>query len=180
MKFIRIWTMQVAGAVIFGILCEMLAPEGKLKSIVRIVLGLILVIAVINPFTGIADLDLFLAELTFIDNLELDNELETLQTRTTLINAYTRRLSDEITPHLARVTQDYAVDVRLEVNTDGDAGDAQFGEITDILVLLTPQYREGSSPNMERIQADIISVLTNEFGIDEQNIRFWRDDFGVI
>ena len=180
MEFIRVWTMQVAGAVIFGVLCEMLAPEGKMKSIVRIVLGLIVVVAVINPFAGIADRDLFLGELTFFDNLTVGNEQEILETRNTLVRAYKRRLRDEINVRLAGVTQDFEIDVRPEVHTNnrGWIDDPEFGAITDILVILTPQYTD--EPNIEEIQVDITSILTEDFGVDEQNIRFWRDDFGSV
>ena len=175
MEFIRIWAMQVAGAVVFGILCEMLAPEGKFKGTVRIVLGLVVVVAVINPFMGIADRDLLLGELTFIDNLTTANEQTTLETRTTLINAYIGRLQSEIVPKLETVAEDFGVDVRLEVNTDGDFGDAEFGAITDILVILTPNDGD-ISYDFEQITADISAILRNEFGVAVENIRIWRQN----
>jgi len=165
--------MQVAGAVVFGILCEMLAPDGKLKSIVRIVLGLVVVVAVINPFMGIADRDLLLGELTFIDNLTLSNETEILETRTTLVNAYIGRLQSEIIPHLEQVADGFNIDVRLEVNADGEFGDTDFGAITDILVILTPNFEDGTE-DFEQTTADIIAILRNEFGVAAENTRIWR------
>jgi len=170
--------MQVAGAVIFGVLCEMLAPEGKLKSVVRVVLGLILVIAVINPFAGISDSDLFRGELNFFDNLTVGNEQEILETRMTLVRAYKRRLSDEIITRIAAATRDFEIDVRLEVDTRGELEAADFDVITDVLVILTPKYNDDESLDIENTKTDIISILTNDFGVEERNIRFWRDSFG--
>jgi len=173
MEFIRTWAMQVAGAVVFGILCEMLAPEGKLKSIVRIVLGLVVVVAVINPFMSIADRDLLLGELTFIDNLTLTNELETLETRTALINAYKNRLQNEIVPQLSEVADGFNVDVQLEVNTAGDIGTANFGDITEVQVMLTSQGGEHSD-NFENVINDITAILNNNFGVANEKIQIWR------
>jgi len=175
LEFIRVWAMQVAGAVVFGILCEMLAPEGKLKGIVRIVLGLIVVVAVINPFMGIADRDLLLGELTFIDNLAVENEQTTFETRATLINAYIGRLQSEIIPKLEPIADGFDVDVRLEVNTDGEFGDDEFGAITDILVILTPND-DNDYDNFDQTVADISAILRNEFDVSVENIRIWRQN----
>ncbi|MCL2838375.1 MAG: stage III sporulation protein AF [Oscillospiraceae bacterium] len=178
MEFIRVWTMQVAGAVIFGILCEMLAPEGKFKGIVRIVLGLILVIAVINPFVGISGRDLLLGELAFFDNAIFGEQTEVIETRGTLIRAYKRRLSEEINTRLASVSADFNIEVSPEINITEDVNDANFGTIAAITVVLAP--RTAQPANYQRIEADITRILTEDFGLLTENIRFWRLGYGDV
>ena len=174
MEIIRIWTTQVAGAVIFGVLCEMLAPEGKLKSVVRVVLGLILVIAVISPFAGITNQNLLLGELTFFDNLTITDSQEIVETRATLVREFERRLTDEIQSRLAPITDDFTIEVEPQVHTNAELDDANFGAITGISVTITPLNDGDSPPDVELIKSDITAILTNDFSVAAENIQFWE------
>ena len=183
MEFIKLWTMQVAGAVIFGILFEMLAPDGKMKNYIRIALGLILVIAVINPFMEVSDSELLLGELNFLGQVgqaggvtSFEEEIEMLESKNMVIRSYKKRLAAEINTNLAKIS-DCGIDVKPEIFSEVNSGDdVVFGDITDILVILTPN----ENTDIEKVKSDVIAVLMNDFGVKRENIRFWRDDFAGI
>ena len=54
MEWLRIWIMGIAGAILFGAVCEMILPEGGIKKYIRVVLGVVLVCAIAKPLTDLA------------------------------------------------------------------------------------------------------------------------------
>uniref|UniRef100_UPI002B8A507A stage III sporulation protein AF n=1 Tax=Acetivibrio sp. TaxID=1872092 RepID=UPI002B8A507A len=48
-EFLRSWVLNIVTLVVFIMLIEMLIPSGKVRKIVNLVTGFILVIGLINP-----------------------------------------------------------------------------------------------------------------------------------
>ena len=53
MELIREWIMRIAGITALGAVCDMIMTDGNMKKYVKMVVGLVLVLAVISPITEI-------------------------------------------------------------------------------------------------------------------------------
>ena len=53
MEWIRNWAMQVAGITVLAAICDVIMPRGNMQKYVRMVMGLVLIIALVKPLSGI-------------------------------------------------------------------------------------------------------------------------------
>jgi stage III sporulation protein AF len=58
MVFLKEWILNIVTLSIFIILIEILIPSGKIKKVVNLVTGFILVIALINPILSLFKMDM--------------------------------------------------------------------------------------------------------------------------
>ena len=77
-SFISSWTQQVIFAVIIGVILQMILPEGKNKKYIKVIIGVYVLFAIINPVIG-KNIDMDLEEFNLsLENtaIELDNTNE--------------------------------------------------------------------------------------------------------
>jgi len=70
--FLRNWVVNIVTLVVFVMLIEMMLPSGKVKKIVNLVTGFILVIGLINPVLELFEKEIDLKEFQLAGSNYID------------------------------------------------------------------------------------------------------------
>lgn len=162
MEWLREWIWQIAGIIILSAVCDMIIPSGEMKKYVRLVMGLVLVVAVIRPVINLPAITLAEMERaeTQRNATELKNRL-TEREQFNVIKIYKEKVCQNIENKLS-LPKNVSVDVKVEVEEEDDK---EFGNITGVTVLV---YSDGK---IEDVNNSMKNTITEEFGVRPENIR---------
>lgn len=139
--FLKNWSLNIVTIVIFIVILEMLLPSGKMKKMINLVSGLILVIVLINPVLGIlekgVDLKAYqMANSNFIDKTEIMVNSEVLKEEQTrqITNVYRNKIIDQIESMIKEVKGVF--DVKADVIINEDYSSKNFGEVKKVYLTL--------------------------------------------
>ena len=139
--FLKDWCINIVTLVIFIVLLEMLLPSGKMKKMINLVSGLILVIALINPVLGLmkkgVDLeDYQMANSNFIDKKEIMVNSEVLKEAQTrqITNVYRSKIISQLEGIAKEVKG--VLDAKADVIINEDYRDENFGEVKKAYITL--------------------------------------------
>ena len=162
MDIFKEWIGAIAAAIIFASLCEMLIPAGNIKKYVNLILGIILSITMLRPFSNIKfnnwsdKLFEFERMSAYLVQTELDEE-----EKNSVIKIYTKKLENAVKDKLSE-----NIDAELKVNIETECdNEKRFGEVNEILV--TVIQKEGFKDYRKKIE----EILKSDFGISGENIR---------
>lgn len=160
MEWIRNWAMQVAGITVLAAICDVIMPRGNMQKYVRMVMGLVLIIALVKPLIGING-ERFGAALS--DSRARAAEMKNSMTereRNEVLRVYRAKLAESIDNELRAADICAAeIDVAVEEENDG-----RFGDITEVTVTLG-----GSAGNDAADSAR--TLICKKFGVSRDNIR---------
>ncbi|HEY8348583.1 MAG TPA: stage III sporulation protein AF [Clostridiales bacterium] len=139
LEFIKNWTANIVVLVLFIVITEMLLPKGKVKKYANLMTGTILIIAIIEPVTGLfgKSFDFTFSQAVTagsIDKKEIEKAgrmFEEEQVRQT-IRLYRNRIIEQI-EHQAREVEGVK-DAKADVIINEDSSSPSFGEIKRIYI----------------------------------------------
>ncbi len=162
MEWLRQWILTIAGTIIIGSLCDMIVPESSIKKYVRLVTGLILVLAVVGPFTDISpgEIGSLGEEETRRRAVEFQNSLGERE-RFEVIRLYREKLCSSIENDI-KTEENEDIEVKVQVEEDDEK---RFGEIIGVSVVLRDESVQG-----ERYK-QIKNIISEKYGVDEKNVK---------
>lgn len=156
LEFLRSWVINIVTISIILILFEIIIPTGKIKKIINLVSGFILLIAVINPFITLRNQGFDLSENTLADSFYIDKkEVETSskvlkETQMKQISSvYKKKLISKIqeeTNNLEGVSESV---VAVEINEDYSSD--KYGEINKVFVELKKGKKQYESEKVKPV-----------------------------
>ena len=160
MEWLRDWIMQIAGVIVLGAVCDMVITEGEMKKYVKMVMGLVLIFAIIQPIIKEnPDFTEFkLPQTTQVQAAELKNRLGEKE-REALLNLYRQKLSKSIENELYAKCKSYAT---VDVTVEEDDGNS-FGNIT----AMTVEFFD----DVYISENEIKEFLGERFGVNPKNIK---------
>jgi len=183
LEFLRHWIINIVTISIILILFEIVVPSGKIKKIITLVSGFILLIAVVNPLIMLKDKSFDLNEAMLSDSYYIDRKevetgsrlLEETQARQ-ISTIYKRKLAARIEEETNRLEGVNGSRALVVINEDIDS--EKFGEITKISVeIIKAKSRAGASKiepvaAVERIDIKAKSGDKEEKGKEKENLKF--------
>jgi stage III sporulation protein AF len=161
-EFIKNWVVNTITVVMLVILIEMLIPSGKMKKMVNLVSGFILVIALINPVLKVLGKEIVLREMQMADSNYIDKK-EIMANSGVLdenqIKQITNLYRDKIIDQLESITKEVKgiEDARADVIINEDYTSDRFGEVKMVyLYIKTEKRNDGVKP--------VLSVKKIEIG----------------
>ena len=155
MEWIRNWAMQVAGITVLAAICDVIMPRGNMQKYVRMVMGLVLIIALVKPLSGITG-ERFGAALS--DSraraVEMKNSM-TERERSEVLRVYRAKLAESIDNELRAAE----IDVAVEEDTDG-----RFGDRPEVTVTLGGSAGKNAADSAK-------TLICKKFGVSRDNIR---------
>lgn len=156
MEFFRSWIINIVTISIILILFEIIVPTGKIKKIINLVSGFILLIAVINPFLTLKNQDFKLTQQAVSDSVYIDKKeieassrvMEKKQMKQ-ISEVYKRKLAERIKEETDKIEGVSAANVRVEINEDYES--EKFGEINKVYIELKKGERKSDSVNINSI-----------------------------
>ena len=159
MEAIKAWAAALCAVTVFAAVGESILPSGNLKKLIRIVLGLLLVIAVCRPIVK--------GEIGEIA-LETGREEAFLQTnnmeekeREAVLRLYRANLAKNIENSLCVISKDARFEVSVSVETQNME---HFGKIRGVTVtVITNDEKLYLNDEIERI-------IDQSYGVEKKNI----------
>ena len=140
--FLRNWVVNIVTLVVFVMLIEMMLPSGKVKKIVNLVTGFILVIGLINPVLELFEKEIDLKEFqlagsNYIDKKEVMINSEVLEERQ--IRQITNAYREKIIAQLKSVAKDIkeVKEAEADVIINEDYTSERFGEVKKVYLYLS-------------------------------------------
>ncbi len=178
LEFLRSWIVNIVTISIILILFEIIVPSGKIKKIITLVSGFVLLIAVVNPFLSLKNRGFELSETAMSDSFYIDKkEVETSsklleETQMKQISSvYKKKLAariEEETRKIEGVTEANAI---VEINEDFKSD--RFGEITKVTVEMKKGKDAKGVANIEPVvsveKIDITAPFKNKNGKEKDS-----------
>lgn len=166
--FLKDWIMNITALVLFLVVIEILMPSGRMKKYCSLVTGVILIIAIINPFlkffNGNFNLeDIQTASSNTIDRLEIEKNSKLLKDEEMkqITEVYRKKIIRQIEDS-ARKSREVA-DAKGDVIINEDYNSEAFGEIKQVyLEITTSGEAEGIKPVVKVDQVKIGEEKQNE------------------
>lgn len=160
LEWLRDWIMQIAGVIVLGAVCDMIINEGEMKKYVKMVMGLVLIFAIIQPVTKALPefTDFKFPKTTQIQAAELKNRLGEKE-QESLLKLYRQKLAKSIENETYTKWKVYAtVDVTIEEDAE-----SRFGNIKT----LTIEF----SGDCDASGDEVKEYLGERFGVNPKNIK---------
>lgn len=137
--FLKSWTVNIATLVILIVLLEIIMPSGKLKKVISLVAGFVLIIAIITPVLTILKKggelkDIQITQTAFLNqkDLEVSSSNMSKKQNAMILATYKNKLVKDIEENLRTI--DKVQDVKAEVIVEEDPGSKEYGMIRKISV----------------------------------------------
>lgn len=171
---------------IFVTFIEIMVPEGSMRKYINLVVGLLVMIVIINPFLNLlaSDFDMgskILEMSRAIDLKDTKLQAENLETgqRESIVRVYKNRLEEQIARQVMETN--LTASVRAEVFIDEDYESEGFGNIEGIrVIVLNAEQNEKKSGKVEVDKVEIkintksdenaVSIVSQHKGRIEQDI----------
>ncbi len=157
--FLRDWIINIVTITVILILFEIIIPTGKIKKIINLVSGFILLIVIINPFIALRNQNYLLSENIISDSFYIDKK--ELENSSKLINdtqmkqiasIYKKKLINKIQAETENLEGVETLKVDVEINEDYSCDN--FGEINKVYL----ELRKVKKSDKEEKQTDNIKI----------------------
>ncbi len=201
--FLNDWILNITALVLFLVVIEILMPSGRMKKYCGLVTGVILIIAIINPFlkffNGNFKLeDIQVANSNTMDRLEIEKDSKLLEEEQMkqIVEVYRKKIVRQLEDN-ARKTKGVA-DARGDVIINEDYTSGSFGEIKRVFleislsdqndglkpVVKVDQVRIGDESPPEnggseldpKLKKQLENNIGSMFSLDSENIVISKSD----
>jgi len=160
--FLKNWVLNIVTLVILILLLEILIPSSKMKKFVNLFSGLILIIAIINPFLGLMKKgidfkDLQIVNSDFLDKKEIEQDSNVLgeQQMKEISETYRKKIIGQLEESAKEVGGISGVKADVIINEDYSS--SSFGELKRVyLTLQTKTQTSNINPvvKVEKVEID--------------------------
>lgn len=166
---VKSWVVNIVTLVMLIILLEMLVPSGKLKKMISLVTGFILIIAIITPILGFLKKggelkDIQISQTTFLEQKDLEASARNLSKKQSaiIVTTYKNKLIKDVEENLKTSGKfsEVKADVMVEENSKSD----EFGMIRKITVSLKEKEKENLKVNDPNGVKPVIAIQKVNIG----------------
>lgn len=160
-SFLKDWVINIVTLVLFIVLIEMLVPSGRLKKYVGLMTGVVLIIAIINPFVkvmgGKVDLtDVQAVDSSFLDRLEIEKDAKFYKDEQMkqIVEVYRKKIISQIEDSARKING--VSDAKADVIINEDSGSENFGEIKRAYVEVATEGKVGTIEPVARVDKVVV------------------------
>ncbi|MGF7397074.1 stage III sporulation protein AF [Thermoanaerobacterium thermosaccharolyticum] len=171
---VKNWILQIAYISILAIVFELLIPSSNMKKYVKVVIGLTIMIAIINPILGFlkngVDVNSTLEREYNYNSIDINSVTKQaeIERNKLIVDEYKKRLNEQIKERILDIID--ASDVEVESTIIEDLNDKNFGVIKNVHVVLSNvKYKMVNDINDGKIIID--TSKTDEKGQILDNIK---------
>lgn len=169
---VKSWIIQIAYISILAIIFELLIPSSSMKKYVKVVIGLTIMIAIINPVLGFIksgiNINNVLEKEYNYNNVDISGMTKQaeMERNKLIVDEYKKRLNDQIKERILSMVN--ASDVEVESSIVDDLNDKSFGLVKEIKITIFNDKNE-SSNNSGNISIEVSKA--NEKTSEIDNIK---------
>ncbi|MDI6604193.1 MAG: stage III sporulation protein AF [Thermoanaerobacteraceae bacterium] len=174
MELVKNWIIQIAYISILSVIFEFMIPSSNLKRYVKVVIGLIIMITIINPVLNFlkGGFDINNAVISSSYNLERFDvntaSKEANKQRDMLIGKeFKKRLCEQIKSRISSKINASNIDINLDIIDD--INDKNFGKINNLYIALTnPTEKNGDDDKkIENISVKITNSSNGKIDLND-------------
>ncbi len=172
---ISLWIKQIVLVVMFTTFIGFLIPENKFLKYIKVFLGLLVMLAIINPLLQIFQKDIHstaipLAFEDFVDKntIKYNSNIINKKNNELAINEYKDQVEKYLTQEIKNIAIYDVKDVRIAI--DEDSSDENFGRITQLSVALWKESAKKNESKKEKITVETIKIGYSQS--EKENIEF--------
>lgn len=163
------WVSNIIILIIFIVAVEILIPSAKFKKHIRLVTGIVLIIAIVNPIVTILNKNYSLDQVAInsfneFDQIEMSNQAKLYENfkNQEILNIYENNLKDKIKEQILKING--IKEVYVNINIDKNV---KLGEILgiDLKVQMEPQVNE------QELAKLIKDSIINTYQVPEDKIK---------
>ncbi len=169
MEFLRNWIINIVTIAVFIVILEIMIPAGKVRKVINLISGFVLIIAIMNPVFSLFNSDLNLEEIqisqsNFLDKREIEVNSKLLKEGQVkqLTELYRKKVIGQIEKSILEFSE--VAQVKADVIINEDYESTNFGEVKRVyidLFLKNEESERGNAVRVEKINKVDIS-LNNE------------------
>ena len=156
LEFLRSWIINIVTITIILVLFEIIMPSGKIKKIISLIAGFILLIAVINPILTLKNKNFDLGQNVISDSMYIDkNELEASskllkdKQMKQVSQVYKEKVINSIQEQALKVDGVSQATADIEINEDYSSN--KFGEITRVNLQIKRGKKQSDSVKINSV-----------------------------
>ena len=164
-EFLKSWTINIATLVILIALLEIIMPSGKLKKIISLVAGFILIIAIITPLLSFLKKgdelkDIQITQTAFLNQKDLEASSSNMSKKQSaqIISTYKNKLVRDIEDNVRSLNK--VSDAKAEVIVEENPDSKDFGMIKRIVINV--KKKEASNADKPVISIEKIQIGGNK------------------
>lgn len=163
-SFLKEWVIQIVTTFIFISFLEIVLPNGEMKKYIDMIIGLIIIIVIINPFIKFLVKDINNIERSIlnipqenVEEYEMDKDVIKLQ-QNQIVSSYIQKLNDDIKVLIEKKTDYTVLKSFIEIKDDLESED--FGELTKVYLELDLKSDEidDKKSNIHIEEVEIVSL----------------------
>lgn len=171
-NFLKEWIIQIVSVFIFVSLLEIVLPNGQMKKYIDMIIGLLIIIVIINPFINLIfkDIDIerniFTSSQIVANKYQVDEDILKLQ-QDQMKSAYVLKVEEDIMKIIEEKTKYKVLNVKVE--TVDELEDEEFGMVTKVY-LDVDEKQDVVNSNEEVVNIKSVENINVDWSSD-QTIR---------
>lgn len=153
-EFLKAWAMSLSGIIVFGSVCDMLLPNDVYKKYIHLAIGIILILALISPFTE-GDFEIEASLPVFSESYDKETDG---QEREAVLKIYKNKLSEKMKADIEGIAG-----VDFEIKCEINEAEEGFGEIEEIRII-------ADAKGGVRINERAIAIICDRYGVSRDKI----------
>ncbi len=171
-SFISSWLKDIVVLFVLITIAELIMPNGNMKKYINLVIGLLIIVTIINPFIRLFKLDFSLdkAVMNYSKNGKLegdDNEEFYSQQNNQIEKVYKERIRNELAKLIEDETNYKVLDITVSLLDD----QKRYGELDKLNILITEKDKEDVNNRIliKKIETvDLVSNLENNSSTNDE------------
>jgi len=158
-EFLKPWVINIVIIILFVIITDIVLPDGSMKRYVRVIIGIFVLLAIIQPFIHIKDIKYdfeksYIETSIILDNKNLLDDKEVLgkYQKIKALEIYEKNLTDKITAAISykESISKNSIVVKLDINKDHQ--DSKFGTLNSVQVLIPKEEQTGNIEKIKKVE----------------------------
>lgn len=182
MEMIKNWILQIAYISILAVIFEFMVPSSSIKKYVKVVIGLIIMMTIINPILtflkGGIDINSAVLKNEYgyndIDINSVSKQAE-VERNKLIVDEYKRRLNEQIKERI--LTKVDAANVQVDAKIDDGINNKYFGKIESLDIKISNVTNE--KPNTKG-NVDKVVININQSNDKKNNIDDIKNDISTF
>lgn len=184
MAFLRTWTLNIVMVVIFISFVELLLPSSSMKKYIKMVVGLLVILVILNPIIELLYGDINVQDEIFKSTVMIEKEalskdaVEFQGARNQqMISMYKEKIAEHLRDKIG-----YEYDVRLEnvrIEIEEDMSNKDFGKIKEISLVIAKGEKKSDSQitigSVDQISVEVNSSPEKVMSNREEDSYFISD-----
>ncbi|AFS78387.1 stage III sporulation protein AF [Gottschalkia acidurici 9a] len=179
-EFLKGWMTNLVTFIVIITFLEMILPNGNMRRFVNMIIGILLILVIINPFISLLKSNIDIEKEVFMNISEQntykpkeDKEFKNIQDKQ-IVDMYKNQIEKEVRNSLINKTQYVLEKIHIEIEENNDS--KEYGSIKKIELIINENKEIKEKENSKNIQIKDIEIDVKTKDIVKDNERLNNEE----